>query len=185
MRYFLLPAAALFLLASAPQVAHGQDLSLEDREKVAQASAAAPAHVSAHAEIRDWDGRVLRDGTNDWVCFPSIPDSGGNDAMCLDDQWLAWADAWMSQEPVSATRVGFGYMLCGDAPASNVDPFAEGPTPDNEWLEQGMPHLMVIVPNEATLSGLPTDPQTGGPWVMWRDTPYVHIMVPMPRNPDC
>jgi hypothetical protein len=30
------------------------------------------------------------------------------------------------------------------------------------------------------LQGLPVTPDSGGPWVMWRDTPYVHVMVPMP-----
>ena len=25
---------------------------------------------------------------------------------------------------------------------------------------------------------LPTDPHSGGPWVMWRGTPYAHLMVP-------
>jgi hypothetical protein len=35
------------------------------------------------------------------------------------------------------------------------------------------------------LSALPTDPNNGGPWVMWKGTPYAHIMVPvgpMPMN---
>jgi hypothetical protein len=29
------------------------------------------------------------------------------------------------------------------------------------------------------LDGMTTDPSTGGPWVMWKGTPYVHIMVPV------
>jgi hypothetical protein len=29
------------------------------------------------------------------------------------------------------------------------------------------------------LEGITDDPSQGGPWVMWRDTPYAHIMVPV------
>jgi hypothetical protein len=47
---------------------------------------------------------------------------------------------------------------------------------------EGVPHLMIIVPNSSALEGLPTDPSGGGPWVMWQNTPYVHIMVPMPKH---
>jgi hypothetical protein len=71
-------------------------------------------------------------------------------------------------------------MLVNDSPASNVDPFATGPTPDNEWMDHGVPHVMIVFPDPATLRGLPTDPANGGPWVMYRDTPYAHIMVPLP-----
>ena len=28
-------------------------------------------------------------------------------------------------------------------------------------------------------AGLPTDPHSGGPWVMSRGTPYAHIMIPV------
>jgi hypothetical protein len=39
---------------------------------------------------------------------------------------------------------------------------------------------MIVVPEDEALTGLPTDPANGGPWVMWKGTPYVHIMAPMP-----
>lgn len=73
-------------------------------------------------------------------------------------------------------------MLQGGSPESNVDPYAEGPTEDNEWLDEGVPHVMMIVPDPAMLEGLPTHPR-GGPWVMWRGTPYVHVMIPAPKQP--
>jgi len=37
---------------------------------------------------------------------------------------------------------------------------------------------MVIVPREQ-LEGITTDPSEGGPYVMWKDTPYAHIMIPV------
>lgn len=38
----------------------------------------------------------------------------------------------------------------------------------------------MLVPDPAWLEGLPTSPGAG-PWVMWRDTPYVHVMIPTTR----
>jgi hypothetical protein len=69
-------------------------------------------------------------------------------------------------------------MLAGDEGASNIDPFAEGPTDDNQWIKEG-PHLMLIVPDAAALETIPTDPKVGGPYVMWKGTPYAHVMVPV------
>jgi len=29
------------------------------------------------------------------------------------------------------------------------------------------------------LDAFSTDPKNGGPWVMWKGTPYAHLMVPV------
>lgn len=45
---------------------------------------------------------------------------------------------------------------------------------------------MILTPDAALLDTLPTDPNAGGPWVMWKGTKYAHIMVPtaaMPKQP--
>jgi hypothetical protein len=43
---------------------------------------------------------------------------------------------------------------------------------------------MMVFPDSKTLDGLPTDPNAGGPWVMWKGTPYAHLMIPTaPRRP--
>jgi hypothetical protein len=68
-------------------------------------------------------------------------------------------------------------MLKGDRGASNTDPYATTATADNHWIHSG-PHLMVLVPDTSTLEGLSTEPNNGGPWVMWKGTPYAHVMVP-------
>ncbi len=98
--------------------------------------------------------------------------------MCLDKTWTAWADAWTNKKAFKADQVGIGYMLVGDAGSSNVDPYADGPTSKNQWVVEG-PHTMVIVPDPAQLEGLSTDPNNGGAYVMWKGTPYVHVMVPL------
>jgi hypothetical protein len=45
---------------------------------------------------------------------------------------------------------------------------------------------MILTPDLKALDALPTDPKSGGPWVMWKGTKYAHIMVPvaaMPKQP--
>lgn len=156
--------------------------------KIQNAMSAAPPSISKNATIVDWAAKegepmpTLRQGTNGWTCLPDMPNTKGNDPMCLDDQWMGWADAWMNKKSPATTKMGFGYMLQHNAPDSNTDPFAQGPTADNEWIDKGVPHLMILVQDEKMLQGLPTDPNNGGPWVMWRNTPYVHVMAPVPLN---
>lgn len=160
-----------------------------DAAMIEEAMSAAPPAISRDATIMAWpdepggEMRVLREGTNGWVCFPSTPDAvavvEGEDPMCLDQAWQAWADAWANRrEPDLPTGLGIAYMLRGDIGGSNVDPYATGPTPENEWIRTG-PHLMLIVSDLSLLEAIPTDPETGGPYVMWRGTPYAHVMVPV------
>lgn len=177
--------ALLFCITVAFCRAEAQQMSNE--AKIQSAMSAAPYAISNNATIKDWPAAegeemtLLREGNNQYTCLPDMPATPGNDPMCLDSPWLKWADAWMNNKEVTIDKMGFGYMLQGGTPESNTDPYAEGPTPDNEWLKDPVPHLMIVVPDDRMLSGLPVTPEDGGPWVMWRGTEYVHIMVPMPK----
>jgi hypothetical protein len=157
--------------------------------KIDQAMQAAPAGLSAAAMIMDWPGedgqmKELRPGTNGWMCMPSSPSPAGSvqegeNAMCLDGAWQGWVQAWASKGPVPAFKgVGIGYMLLGDRGASNVDPYATAATADNQWVTEG-PHMMLLSSDLAGWDALPTDPKAGGPYVMWKGTPYAHVMVPL------
>lgn len=69
-------------------------------------------------------------------------------------------------------------MLHGDAKGvgvSNSDPFHSDPKKAADYVETG-PHIMLIVPKNL-LMGITSDPKTGGPYVMWKDTPYAHIII--------
>jgi len=90
---------------------------------------------------------------------------------------MAWAKAWQAKESFTAEALGIAYMLAGDAGASNIDPYAEGPSEDNQWIKEG-PHLMIIAPS-ALLDAYPTDPENGGSYLMWKGTDYQHLMVPV------
>ena len=152
---------------------------------IREALSAAPPAIANTATVKTMDGKVLKEGSGVYTCFPTSPDvaaKGGRQPMCLDKVWLAWADAWMNKKPFKASGAGIGYMLAGDNGASNTDPYAAGPKPDNQWVVEG-PHIMVLAADPALLDTLSTDPNNGGAYVMWKGTPYVHIMVPVAPRP--
>lgn len=149
-----------------------------------EALTAAPPTIADSVTVMDWEGNVLREGDGEYTCYPTPPQMKeiGSAPMCFDEVWQAWGDAWMNEKPFEADRVGVAYMLAGDTGSSNVDPYAEGPTEDNEWIVEG-PHLMVLAPR-AQFEGLSTDPSSGGAYVMWKGTPYAHIMIPVGARPS-
>lgn len=173
MKKYEVSLAALVVAASVS--ANGWAGELEDR--IATARSAAPPFISADATIVV-DGKVVVEGTNGWTCMPdTIPSDGV--PMCNDAVWMAMMDAMGSKSDFTPDRVGISYMLQGDkgSGASNSDPFHPDPKSAPDYVETG-PHLMIVVPKEL-LKGITDDPSVGGPYVMWGDTPYAHIMVPV------
>jgi len=151
------------------------DDNLEQR--IAHARSAAPASISADATVIV-DGKVVAEGSNGWTCMPdTMPGDGA--AMCNDAIWMKMMGAMGSKKDFTAEGVGISYMLQGDigAGVSNSDPFHSSPKSAADYVETG-PHLMIVVPREL-LKGMTDDPASGGPYVMWGDTPYAHIMVPV------
>jgi hypothetical protein len=150
---------------------------------IAIASSAAPAAIAGAATILDWpdtengEPRTLRSGTNGWVCFPDMPGTPVNDPMCLDPVWQALFEAWSTRTSYRATELGLAYMLQGGADASVTDPFLLEPPQGSDWIVSG-PHTMLVAP-PGSLAGLPTDLGAGGPYVMWKGTPYEHVMMPV------
>ena len=145
---------------------------------IEEALSAAPPDLGKGATVTDWEGNVLKAGDNGWTCMPSPPQLEGSAPMCLDAAWMEWADAYANKKEYAGGKFGMSYMLRGDGGASNIDPYAEGPTDDNQWVQEG-PHLMILVPDPALLESMSTDPSNGGPYVMWKGTSLVHIMVPL------
>jgi hypothetical protein len=178
MRYV---ATAIFFIALAPLALSAQRPA-PDHSLIVNALSAAPASIAQNAAVMSADGRTLRAGSNGWTCMPDDPTIPNNSPMCLDAVWHEFIDALMSKRASRATTIGIGYMLQGDMPVSNVDPYATGATSTNQWIQAGPPHVMIVVPDHASLGGLPTDPNNGGPWVMWKNTPYAHVMVPTRGN---
>lgn len=170
-------AAAMLLTVVVVSPVHAQD----QQATIDDALSAAPPALAENATVMTMDGEVLREGDGDYTCFPG---SGPTGAMCLDAEWMRWADAWMNKKEFEPRQVGIAYMLAGDPPeggASNIDPFATEATPDNQWVVEG-PHLMLIGPG--VTEGVTDDPESGQPYVMWKGTPYAHVMVPVAPRPE-
>ena len=119
-------SATLSIMASAAAAA-----AQDDQKLLEDARSAAPDDIARNARVVDWNGEILQEGDNGYVCFPTPPKLEGTAPVCFDEPWQKWADAWMNKEPFRAGRVGTAYTLAGDGGASNTDPFAEGPTADN------------------------------------------------------
>lgn len=176
------PVAALSAIAA--ETKPSQPSAANDREMVRSAMRAAPANVGAGATIvvanPDGSMRTLRPGTNGFTCMPDSPSTPGPDPMCMDQAALQWANAWMSHKPPPAGKVGLMYMLSGGTDASNTDPYATKPAASNHWIKTG-PHVMIVGADAGFYASYPrtADPDTASPYVMWPDTPYEHLMVPV------
>ena len=162
--------------AVAPEAAPSLD---SPEAKIQNAISADPPKLASAAGVMDRDGSVLRERTNGYTCLPDNPDADGNSPVCMDASWVNFIQAYLSKTDPSYTRVGVAYMLVDDEPVSNTDPFATQPTEDNQWIVTMGPHLMVLVPDHTELEGISTDPENGGPFIMWKGTPYAHLMIPL------
>jgi len=150
--------------------------------KIQNAMSAAPEGIAADATVMDWatgsTPALLRAGTNGWTCYPTAPHVPFNDPKCADEVAELWVRALGSRTTPPVHTVGISYMLAGGATGSVDDPFVRLAAESDEWVEDP-PHLMLYFPpGMLDTSELPTDPAQGGPWLMWAETPYVHIMVP-------
>jgi hypothetical protein len=153
--------------------------------KIQNAMSAAPTNIATGAVIMDWattdTGKMtqLRAGTNGWTCLPDIPQTPGNDPTCADQTMMNFFGAWMGHQPPRVTTTGYAYMLQGGSDASNTDPYKMSPDTGAQWVKTG-PHVMMVVPNaQAAFASMPTDPTKPGPFIMWKGTPYAHVMVPV------
>ena len=147
------------------------------------AEQAAPLSLAKNATIMSRDGRIVRKGSNGWICLPDNPDTKGTDSICMDEPWNNFLEALKNKSKPTITQVGIAYMLQGDRPVSNTDPYATEPRPGDDWVEGLGAHVMIILPDTKALGKLSTDSKNGGPWVMWHGTPFAHIMVPIDSYP--
>lgn len=174
---------ALALALPSAAVAQQKAAPMSAAAKIADALVAGPKSITAQATVMDWpsspNGKptVLRAGTNGWVCYPRMPGQPLDNPMCMDAAWQKWGEAYMGHKAPPPATFGLSYMLGPMDAASNTDPYATGPTANNEWGTDG-PHLMLLVSPEA-LKSVPAKRSKSGPYVMWRGTPYAHIMVPI------
>jgi hypothetical protein len=162
-------SVCLFLIGNTPAFAG------DEQAMIASAESAGPTSVTANATIKAPDGTVLRKGSNSYTCYPQQEIIG---PMCNESVWDSLIHAMMNKTSFESNQFSVSYMLAGEGTAlgvSNSDPYAKDPEKSDDWVKEG-PHLMIVVPNHAMLEGVSTDPKDPV-YVMWKDTPYAHIMV--------
>lgn len=160
----------------------GTSIAGSDVDKlIAHARGAAPAAVGANATVVI-NGEVVVKGNNGWTCMPEVMPGDGA-AVCIDATWGEMMAALGAKAAFKANGVGLSYMLDGEpegSGVSNSDPYHADPQNAHDYVETG-PHLMLILPKEM-LKGITEDPSSGGPWVMWGDTDYAHVMIPVSKD---
>ena len=154
-----------------------------DAEKITNAMTAAPPAIARDASViemkEDGSMAVLRKGRGQWTCVPDDPSTPGDDPMCLDPNAMEWLHALMAKSS-PPDKVGFIYMLKGGWDFSNTDPYATKPEGTGATITG--PHVMVVGP---AVKSMPGYDRTGNgvnpsiPYVMWKDTPYEHLMIPV------
>ncbi len=158
----------------------GFALADDDEAMIASAKSAGPPSVTSKATIKSPDGKVLQTGSNSYTCYPQQKIIG---PMCNEAVWDALIGAMLNKENFEHNKFSVSYMLAGEGTAlgvSNSDPYASDPDTSDDWVKEG-PHLMIVVPDRAMLEGISTDPNDPV-YVMWKDTPYAHIMVKVSAN---
>ncbi len=173
MRRISLWLGVLILMVVMPTTSEAQS------DVIKSAMSAGPMSVSSDATIMNWNLEVVREGTNGWTCLPDRSDTPGNDPWCINDPWLNFLKAYVAKTAPTYTGVGIAYMLMGDTPVSNSNPYASEATGPGDWVTGLGAHLMVLFPDHTLLGTFPADHRNGGPWVMWPDTPYAHLMIPI------
>ena len=157
-----------------------EEVPLEEQilnAKMARAMASGPSQITQDATIAEWQPNgamsILREGTNQWTCFPGNENVVGNVPMCCDPMGLQWAkDIYGMKKKPTNTAPGLIYMLCGAAQHSLKDPFDR----TSASIPIG-PHYMIIWPYDSKRDGLPNDIRDAGAWVAFDGTPYAHLHV--------
>ncbi|PWS36010.1 hypothetical protein DFH01_18020 [Falsiroseomonas bella] len=177
-------AAAALGVAWQPGLGAAQGTPAGDRDALMRSAlSAAPPLLRDRVRVMDLEGHVLREGDAAFTCLPAPQGFAG--PMCLDAQWMELLDALTHKRAPKITGIGLAYMMAGDSPdggASNTDPAAAQPSARNDWIVEG-PHIMIITPDAATMENVPAAHAGGGPYVMWKGTPYAHIMMPVGERP--
>lgn len=178
MKRIAAPTFAIAILAYAPPT-----LADGDADYIANAESAAPAAVATKASIIRFgaDGKMeeLRASSNGYWCMGDDPTTPTNDPMCGDANGMEWIMAFVGQKEPPKDKPGFIYMLQGGSAASNLEPYATKPAEGRDWLIDG-PHVMVTnAPGLMAIYPGPENPDNTQPYVMFPNTPYAHMMIPV------
>ena len=129
----------------------------------------------------------MREGTNGWTCrnLVPMPDGGFADAhataaACSDPNAVAWVEAYIADKTPQLKGDGWIWMKHGDLGVDNFKPYTDGQKDagHKHYIESGA-HMMLMPKDPTSLDGQTTDYTTGAPYVMFKGTKFVHLMIPL------
>src|SRR3954454_16327958 len=89
---------------------HHTAAQTSDEELIKSAMSATPPAVAQDAAIvavgPDGKMRTIRKGSNTFTCMPDNPATPGPDPMCMDQNGLEWATAWIEHRIHRKARLG-------------------------------------------------------------------------------
>lgn len=165
----------LLTLVLAP-ISMAGEMSVED--KIKSAMSAAPTRISKNAAIVDSDGTVLREGSNKWTCSPGGLPGSRKYPICKDPVFMKWKDTVWKGKPFSTDTVGYSYMLAGGFAADVFDPHVKRSEAGSNSHHEG-PHMMLIMPSHDLLADQSGDPKDDDIFVVFKNTPYEMVIIPL------
>jgi hypothetical protein len=172
--------------------ARARDAERSDAWKIENALSAGPKVIADHATVMDWPAaegqkmRVLREGTNGWMCMPGRTWEPRPDPMCVDKTMMKWMMAKLAHRKPNIDRIGLAYMLQGEVRADPNDFYAHAPPPGKDWTYVG-PHIMVVLPDASTkdaLRGQNHDVSTGEPFVTDSTSSSPLLVIPIAKGDE-
>ena len=149
-----------------------------DEDKIKSAMSAAPTRIAKNATILDSDGRVLREGTNKWVCKPGGPPGSKRYPICNDPVFVEWSETVWQGKPFSTDTVGYSYMLAGGFAPDVFDPSVSKDNPGENSHHEG-PHMMLIMPSHDLLADQSGDPKDDDIFVLFKGTDHEIVIIPL------
>jgi hypothetical protein len=177
MRMILSLTLAVLIGTGAALAFPTDEVRISEPAYLAKVKTAAPEQIVAKSSIvmmQDGKSRSLQTGTNGFTCL--IGEDGT--PLCADENGMAWMNAVVSKSD-PPNKIGFIYMLAGDAGTSNNDPDQRAP---RLHRVQTGPHLMIVGPGVREMMCHPMNvdvPDPTQPHVVFPGMPYEHLMLPL------
>ena len=123
------------------------ELSASDSGLIKNALSAAPSDVAKHATVKTMDGRVLRKGSNGWVCFPDHAAEPGNSPRCLDPSYQGFMKAYMQKTKPETDRVGPPHIMVVVTDAKVLEGLPTESGGAGPWVMwSGTPYAHIMIP---------------------------------------
>jgi hypothetical protein len=192
MRYrsYVLILLGIFLLAGISFVSAQEETTedkgglvpkLSESEQIRLAMSAAPEPIARNATVMTIDQNdrlvTVKEGTNEFTCLSDLPGSPKADPICMDPHAKEFIDAMLKKAPKPTNKEpGIAYMANGGQHWEKDGRVLMEKEPGAKLVDEP-PHWMVFWPFDPQTTGLPTEPNQGGVYIMFAGTPYAHLMV--------